>query len=65
MNFKWLGRTEPGRAAVEAIGKGLKTMGFTLPTDFRERFVRLPAQWWVPHLEQLKKVFQSTVAAAR
>lgn len=39
MNFRWLGSREAGRAAVEAIGKGLKTMGFALPADFQERFV--------------------------
>jgi hypothetical protein len=40
-------------------------MGFALPEDFRQRYVRIDAAWWVPRLEELKKMIQSSVAAVR
>src|SRR5690242_9776291 len=36
--------------------------GRELPGDFRERFIRIDAAWWVPRTEELKKVFQSAGA---
>ena len=62
VNFGWLGRTESGRMAVDILAHGLRAMGRELPGDFRERFIRIDAAWWVPRTEELKKVFQSAGA---
>jgi hypothetical protein len=62
VNFGWLGRTEAGRMAVDILAHGLRAIGCELPGDFRERFIRLGAAWWVPRIEELKKVFQSAGA---
>jgi len=62
VNFDWLGRTEAGRMAVDILAHGLRAMGCELPGDFRERFIRLGAAWWVPRIEELKRVLQSAGA---
>jgi hypothetical protein len=62
INFGWLGRTESGRMAVDILAKGLRAMGSELPSDFRERFIRIDAAWWVPRIDELKKVFRSAGA---
>ena len=62
VNFAWLGRTESGRMAVDILAKELRTMGCELPGDFRERFIRIDAAWWMPRIEELKKTFQCASA---
>lgn len=62
VNFGWLGRTESGRMAVDILANALRTMGCELPGDFRQRFVRIDAAWWVPRIEELKRTFQSAGA---
>jgi hypothetical protein len=62
VNFGWLGRTESGRMAIDILAKGLRSIGFELPSDFRERFLRIDAAWWVPRVDELKKVFRSAGA---
>jgi hypothetical protein len=62
VNFGGLGGSESGRMAVDILAKGLRAMGCELPGHFRERYVRIDPAWWVPRIEELKKVFQSAVA---
>jgi len=62
VNFGWLRCTESGRMAVDILAHGLRAMGYELPGDFRERFMRIDATWWVPRIEELKQVFQSAGA---
>jgi hypothetical protein len=62
VNFGWLGRTESGRMAVDILANGLRAIGCELPRDFRERFIRINAAWWLPRIEELKKVFRSAGA---
>jgi hypothetical protein len=62
VNFGWLGRTESGRMAVDILANGLRAIGCELPKDFRERFIRINAAWWLPRIEELKNVFRSAGA---
>lgn len=62
VNFGWLGCSASGGMAVDILARGLAAMGCQLPGDFRERFMRIDAEWWVPRIDELKKIFQSAGA---
>jgi hypothetical protein len=48
--------------AIDILAKGLRSIGFVLPSDISERFQRIDAAWWVPRVDELKKVFRSAGA---
>jgi hypothetical protein len=62
VNFGWLGHTESGRMAIDILAKELRAINCDLPSDFRERFIRIDAAWWVPRVEELKRILLSAGA---
>jgi hypothetical protein len=65
LNFFWICKTPSGRAASEIIGNELGRMGFPLPSNFRERFLRIDPDWWAPRVDDLVKAFERALGAAR
>ncbi|MBS3821945.1 MAG: hypothetical protein KGY81_09320 [Phycisphaerae bacterium] len=66
LNFRWLDESESAKSFADALSKRVQALaGVELPQDHMERFVNLPAQTWMPNVDQFIELIDALITEAR